>query len=396
MIFAALQVSYKNKDYHYSYSKTIKNNKIKRSRTEDGVSHGFNMSKKNKPSGSQKENPNYFHPLQTVDDENEDETVIDNSEQVSKVKIPPITILKCKVEQLHEMCRILSIKNYSIRKISIGLKLYCTSIENYNTVCEKATKQFSFEHFTYGNKNDKPFKAILLGLDKQDPLKIKRQLVEKGLKCTDVKIVTRKQENREEQIIYVVYFERKTITMKELRENYSSLEYMKVKWEYQKPGQNKLTQCHNCQMFGHGSSRCKVKTFCAHCAGNHKSTECKENFQKCANCGGEHKALSPQCPSRHKYLEIRERSKPKRIHRNYPNFVPMQNYNENFPNPLNQGTPQTNNWSNIRQTEANNANLFSIDELKNLTFELISKLRNCKTRFDQFEVITGLAFKFLH
>lgn len=76
-----------------------------------------------------------------------------------------------------------------------------------------------------------------------------------------------------------------------------------------------------------------------------------------------------------------------------------QNYSQHFPNPLNQGPPQINSWSNVRKTEQschNENNLFSIDELKNLTFELISKLRNCKSRFDQFEVITGLAFKFLH
>ena len=42
-----------------------------------------------------------------------------------------------------------------------------------------------------------------------------------------------------------------------------------------------------------------------------------------------------------------------------------------------------------------NAELFSISELQTLTFELIANLKNCKTRLDQFEVITNLACKFL-
>ena len=127
------------------------------------------------------------------------------------------------------------------------------------------------EFFTYASKGEKPYKAVLLGLDKSDPNIIKNKLISLGLKCSDVKIVTKTREDRNEIVIFIVYFEYKSITLKELRENYSVINYIKVRWEYQKPNKSKVTQCYNCQMFGHGSSKCKVKSFCAHCAGEHKT-----------------------------------------------------------------------------------------------------------------------------
>ena len=109
-------------------------------------------------------------------------------------------------------------------------------------------------------------------------------LIDKGLKCLDVKLVTKTFSYNAEYVIYVVYFQRQTITLKELRQNYSVLNFLKVRWEHQRANKSRVTQCYNCQMFGHGSSRCTVKTFCANCAGRHKTSDCIETIEKCANC----------------------------------------------------------------------------------------------------------------
>lgn len=164
-------------------------------------------------------------------------------------------------------------------------------------------------------------------------------------------------------------------------------------------------------MLGHGSSRCKVKTFCAKCAGNHKTAECNSEIIKCANCQGPHKSFSLDCPSRQQYQQITQRSQPRvfRPRQQQNNFQNNSrystNYTNDFPNSLNQATANTNpGWNH--QTNNNNANnnngnnnpnnLFSVEEIKNLTFELISKLKNCKCKADQFEVITLLACRFLY
>lgn len=200
-----------------------------------------------------------------------------------------------------------------------------------------------------------------------------------GLQCVDVKVI-HKRENINEVILYIVYFKHKSITMNDLRKDHT-----RVIWDFQKSKNNKITQCFNCQMFGHGSSRCKVKTFCAICAGNHKTTECKSNNIKCANCSGERKAMSPDCPSRQNYVEIKAKlSNSKKATR--PQYSNARNYATNFPNTLNQNHSPTTNWK--YQNEIPHGNLFSIEEL-------ISKLRSCQSKMDQFEVISSIAFKFL-
>ena len=168
------------------------------------------MSKTNKHSSQRMDNQNYFAPLQTIDND-DDEIVIDD---VAKDKVPPLTILKCKTDQVHEIMRILKITDYSIRKMSIGLKVFCTNKNDYDSFCKSLNTNYDFEYFTYASKKEKPYKAVLLGLDKCDPEVIKKDLIEKGLKCVDVKIVSRVKENRGEQVIFIVYFERKSISIK--------------------------------------------------------------------------------------------------------------------------------------------------------------------------------------
>lgn len=43
-------------------------------------------------------------------------------------------------------------KDYSIREISIGLKLFCTNKDDYDLGCDALTKKINSEYFTYGQK----------------------------------------------------------------------------------------------------------------------------------------------------------------------------------------------------------------------------------------------------
>ena len=63
-------------------------------------------------------NNNYWQPLQTVDADNE--TIVT---KIKKQDIPSMTILKSKIEQVHDLCKKCNINSYAIRRISIGLKL---------------------------------------------------------------------------------------------------------------------------------------------------------------------------------------------------------------------------------------------------------------------------------
>ena len=186
---------------------------------------------------------NYFSPLQTIDDDDidNDEIVVEKS---TKVHVPPITILKCKIEEIHALCKLMKITDYSIRKISIGIKLFLNSQADFESMRNSLNNKY--EYFTYATKNEKPYKALLFGLEKKDPKIILKMLIDKGLKCLDVKLVTKTFSYNAEYVIYVVYFQRQTITLKELRQNYSVLNFLKVRWEHQRANKSRVSQCYNC------------------------------------------------------------------------------------------------------------------------------------------------------
>ena len=322
------------------------------------------------------------------DDDNEEEYVV---AKTIKVHVPPITVLKCNFEQMHQLCKTNNIADYSVRKVSIGIKLYCKNKSDYDLMIQKLTNKFEF--FSYATKSERPYKALLFGLDKMDPSIIKKQLISMGLKCLDVKPVEKSGNNNLAYVFYVVYFERQSITLKELKQSFSNIEHIRVRWEFQRQSSNKVTQCYNCQMFGHGASRCKVKTFCAICAGNHATANCEATIVKCTNCRGAHKSNSNDCPVKLEYIRIKQQHKKQPVRREAVNFDHRaSNYNDAFPNAINQGIPRHNsNWG----PQPSNNDLFTLEELKDLTIELITNLKNCKTKTDQFDVVTKLAFKFL-
>ena len=60
-----------------------------------------------------------------------------------------------------------------------------------------------------------------------------------------------------------------------------------------------VTQCFNCQKFGHSTSDCKDELRCLRCAGKHTVKSCNELKEraKCANCSGSHATVYRGCPA---------------------------------------------------------------------------------------------------
>lgn len=341
--------------------------------------------------GTSKRSSNYYQPLQAlIDDDKTDDTMADSTPKPAKNYIPPITILKTTADEIHKVCKATNVVSYGIRNISIGHKLFCELQYDYDAV-RKYLKEHNFESFSHPSKNNRPYKVVLSGLDKMEVNKLKNVLISAGLGVLDVKLVCKKGIYSREVILYIVYLKKGSITMKELREKYYVVDYMRVKWNYQSKRQNKVTQCHNCQMYGHGAEHCNVKTFCSKCSGPHLTSVCTATVVKCANCNGDHTSSDLKCPSRLAYCDLKSRyMKPK------SQISQRATFQQTPRAPLNQHS-----WSNVlfannpvSQINAHN-DLFSTEELMSLTRELIHNLKSCKNKSDQFNVITTLAFKFL-
>lgn len=121
----------------------------------------------------------------------------------------------------------------------------------------------------------------------------------------------------------------------------------------------KIRQCLNCLRYGHIKRNCKGLERCMKCGvENHISVNCESNKLKCINCKREHSANYPECPERMRQLNINVDMGLKNLTfaeanienpRTYANdylysvqvnntYDLLQNYNENFPNFINEDT----------------------------------------------------------
>jgi Zinc knuckle len=69
-----------------------------------------------------------------------------------------------------------------------------------------------------------------------------------------------------------------------------------------------VTQCFNCQSFGHIAANCKRQSKCVKCGGSHNTKECVKTISqppKCSNCSKEHPASFRKCPVYARQLELK-------------------------------------------------------------------------------------------
>lgn len=130
---------------------------------------------------------NFWTPLQALNTDDNAEK-IDTLVQLPKVKefISPIKVLSHSSEQFHKMFKNSGLTKYYIKKISIGLKIFCETKETFNIIIT-ILKEHNCQFFIHESKCDKPFKFVLYGLDNKSAEEVKQEMILKKYKCTDVK-----------------------------------------------------------------------------------------------------------------------------------------------------------------------------------------------------------------
>ena len=270
----------------------LQNHYNKRQKKHHNPSKSINKNTNMSRSGK---DDNYYLPLQSTCEDRMDSADIDDSEPVKPIEfVPPLIVLKQKSEVVRSLIDSLKIDDYLLKNISLGQKILCKSFESYNKIANEL-KSKSCEFYTHEKKGNRPFKVVLSGLDLYNVETLKNELITLGIKCIDIKPIALNPNSNYIHYIYIVNIERGSIKMNELRASYKSVLKTIVKWDFKRQQPNKITQCHNCQMYGHRAMHCQVKTFCSSCSGNHKTIDCTEpqTAVKCANCNGAHKSTDP-------------------------------------------------------------------------------------------------------
>lgn len=190
-----------------------------------------------------------------------------------------------------------------------------------------------------------------------------------------------------------------------------------VKWEtyYKK---DKISQCHRCQSYGHGSLNCNQAPKCVRCAGEHLTENCvmekdNPNLLKCINCNGNHTANYKKCPIYITKINEKESSNNANKNSRPPKYqnplisnarpvnsqvsyasIASGNFNNNNNNNTNMNTNFIPNYEDFNTLihelkELNTA--CNLKEMINLVRCLKIKLQNCSSNFDKLVILSELA-----
>lgn len=172
-------------------------------------------------------------------------------------------------------------------------------------------KEFSFYSYEFADEKNKHI--IAKGLPLLDCSEIKSYLQNNHhLNCLSVYILAKKDLIENTKPVYLVTFD-KSVDIKDVRAINFILN-VKVQWEKYK-NSKRVTQCHRCQAYGHGSKNCYTIERCMYCAANHSSKDCtqKEADLICVNCKGKHKSNASDCPIYLKRLKVIDKNRQKRV-----------------------------------------------------------------------------------
>ena len=266
-------------------------------------------SKRKKPSMEPEPIPTYnsFGVLQPPENDEADTDEDDREETPRKeAKPPPIVVTekindytKC-IKAIIEGC---TDKKTRIDYTSAELKIYTLNTVDYMALLKKLRAD-KMAFYTYAPKELRPKHIVAKRLPNLPAEEIIENLRAQGIKCRKVSILKKKNtaEHPYMDPIYKLDFD-KEVDMKEVW----AIRYIchvKVKWEKYR-NSRRVTQCHNCQTFGHGTLYCKNNPKCVKCDGTHLTKDCvkpRDHPAKCVNCGGPHPANYSNCPEYIKHL----------------------------------------------------------------------------------------------
>ncbi|VVC40844.1 Pre-C2HC domain,Zinc finger, CCHC-type [Cinara cedri] len=243
----------------------------------------------------------------------------DNSDEVFKP--PPLPIFVRGVENYLDLCtaliELIDVDNFFCKAFANCLKIQTSNLESYRALIHFLKDQEA-EFNTYRLKQGKPLRIVIRNLHPTTKVDtIKEELEVRLFEIRRVTNVLHKVTKIPLPLFFVDL--EPTIRSTEIF-NLSSLLHTKIKVE--EPYKSKtISQCNNCQEYGHTKTYCGYPTRCVHYGSNHKSSDCPNQRSvppKCALCAGDHPASYKGCSI---YKDLQRAKKPFIK----SNFVPTNN-----------------------------------------------------------------------
>lgn len=238
------------------------------------------------------------------------------NENIQMVK----SIITSSQLSVQPVCKIRGVKSTQVS---------CFNLDDKKRLISKLKSQ-SIAYHTFTDPADKPRCFVLKGFYHMSCADLLTLLNSSHLNAVKVTDLVR----REEYVMYLVHFSSQT-NINILNHNNHLIDSIQVKWENLKKSSNKVTQCFNCQSWGHSSINCGMPSRCVKCCESHVKGECPRTSRvgdpKCCNCGGNHTAIHRGCPVFRKHIEALEARKKKSPIARPPVIHPVPLNPSNFP-----------------------------------------------------------------
>jgi hypothetical protein len=205
---------------------------------------------------------------------------------------PPIVLTSAaNLIQLQKKLKGVTRQTFELRNTRSGTRVVTKDMVDYQAVKAHFTEN-SLAYFTFCPKSEKPVKAVLRHLPSNTPAKdISDGLVDLGFDVVSVKQMSsaRQSPDGSHPITLPLFL----VTLPRTPKSHeifklSSLCHICIKVEAYR-SQSSLTQCFNCQQFGHVWANCKQPPRCLWCGGGHLHKDCPEkgnasSILACCNC----------------------------------------------------------------------------------------------------------------
>ena len=259
-----------------------------------------------------------------------------NSISQNTPKPPPIFVDKlateansCEIRQMLHKCKI----SASFRKYSDKQYIFYPTDELASRTLQTKLAQHNTPYYTYAPRNTKrQNQYLILGLDINYPTISE---IDSALKdvpdIVSIRHMTKTDSSGTKHPIPPVVVTTSPNTTLTHFQNITDICYYKVRVVKYNPKQD-VTQCTNCQEFGHSKGYCRRQAVCVRCAGPHSIAECDRTKQAvlCSSCGGDHVASFRLCPSRQKLLQQKHLKKTAK-HTPSPTQTPTYSSTDDFP-----------------------------------------------------------------
>lgn len=209
----------------------------------------------------------------------------------------------------------LTLKTRPLMKVmgSRKTQIICANIDDKNSIIQKL-KELKFSHFTFSEQSQKPQIYVLKKYFTTTTDSLLATLKEEKIPATKVTVFSANPEFP----TFLVHFEPQSTNLNSLQNSFKTVGNVVIKWERFDRARKRLTQCHNCQCYGHAASNCGMARRCIKCLDQHEPGKCARQSKeddgtpKCVNCKGDHAANSRYCQFYINYSQMVQRQRSNR------------------------------------------------------------------------------------